>query len=1047
MGRDQSVIQNKLLAHFQVILILLVFLALLTSVSLFYFWRTSEQAQLFQNATTAVEMALHDQLESLVMIRDLLFGTPVQLVAAGDCPVDEHLENLSRLVQGTLLGRSVIALQDRHKVVHTRQVYLQELLSSPDPVERSGAEDYYRNQILAEYVEISEELHGITEELNMLFTRDIQISRGLILILSIFSIALVLAGVIILRRVSQDLQRSLTRPLAEIFQNLEKLPPEFMLCPVGQNDMVHLQNVVRQATLLFRFKHVGSQVLSSVVGGEKSLADLSRQVLEALLANELITGGAYYRYDEWQNRLTLESGVALSGELATKVELGSGLVGQSAFQNQLLISGQAVAVPIGMVKLKGVLLVIVPEEVSTEGAELKTFFSRLGLQVSLVIQDQEQKSENLRLLEQVTKEAEISEEKFAHLQAVVRSSLDGICTLNAEHRITSWSKGAAEITGYTQEEVLGQRCSDILQHTYVTGEPICDTPDCAFCLAFDGINVKAKEVYIRKKDGTRIPIKISAAPVLLGGRVQEVVQVFHDLTELKLHVAHLEQANRAKSEFLATMSHELRTPLNAVIGFSELLLEDSEITAKTRRYVGNILKGARHLLSLINDVLDLSKVEAGKLSWAAESFNIVELLQNATLLLKDKAIEAGLKFTIDLDPELPTLIYGDERKLKQIIYNLLFNAIKFTPSGKEIGLKAEVAADALVISVWDEGIGIPTEMQQVIFDPFVQADSSKVRKYQGTGLGLAIVKNFVELAGGKVWVDSRPGQGSTFTFTLPLKKSLEVPFVGASPVEEVVVEEVAVSQDVLECLVIEDDPEAAELLSNYLQRLGYRSVIVAGATEAFSYLASNTPAFITLDILLPETSGWEILATLREDPRWQQIPVIIISVLPESTKGIALGAEGYLVKPIKREELYTVVAQALAKPTFFSSKVTEQAKILVIDDEPAAVEVVTEHLKQRGYTVSWAYSAESGLKRAVSWGPDLIILDLVMPRASGFEFLQQKEEEPLIKDIPVVILSSKQLSTAELSNLEQMTVGVFNKASLFEAEFLNQLKTAVEKYR
>ena len=143
----------------------------------------------------------------------------------------------------------------------------------------------------------------------------------------------------------------------------------------------------------------------------------------------------------------------------------------------------------------------------------------------------------------------------------------------------------------------------------------------------------------------------------------------------------------------------------------------------------------------------------------------------------------------------------------------------------------------------------------------------------------------------------------------------------------------------------------------------YRSVIVAGATEAFSYLASNTPAFITLDILLPETSGWEILATLREDPRWQQIPVIIISVLPESTKGIALGAEGYLVKPIKREELYTVVAQALAKPTFFSSKVTEQAKILVIDDEPAAVEVVTEHLKQRGYTVSWAYSAESGLKR------------------------------------------------------------------------------------
>ncbi len=198
---------------------------------------------------------------------------------------------------------------------------------------------------------------------------------------------------------------------------------------------------------------------------------------------------------------------------------------------------------------------------------------------------------------------------------------------------------------------------------------------------------------------------------------------------------------------------------------------------------------------------------------------------------------------------------------------------------------------------------------------------------------------------------------------------------------------------------------------------------------------------------MPETSGWEILATLREDPRWQQIPVIIISVLPESTKGIALGAEGYLVKPIKREELYTVVAQALAKPTFFSSKVTEQAKILVIDDEPAAVEVVTEHLKQRGYTVSWAYSAESGLKRAVSWGPDLIILDLVMPRASGFEFLQQKEEEPLIKDIPVVILSSKQLSTAELSNLEQMTVGVFNKASLFEAEFLNQLKTAVEKYR
>lgn len=807
--------------------------------------------------------------------------------------------------------------------------------------------------------------------------------------------------------------------------------------------------------------------------GDRDRNALVRDTLAILLREGVILGGVFYSCQGPGGSLKIETGCGLlaatgAGEICDRMAAECAKqrrVVLRRVRHQLLATGrlgparvQLGAVPLGLGEAVGAIVVAAPPDEAETGGQLADLLEGLGRQLSLVLEWREKDAERKRLLDEARAQAEAAREELARVQAVLAGSLDGICTVDREGRITSWNRGAETITGYSAEEALGRKCSEILRHASRSGDPICGTADCVLCRAFKGESVRGREVVLAAKGNRRIPVRISSAPVRTGqGETREIVQVFHDLTELKTYIEELERANQAKSEFLATMSHELRTPLNAVIGFAQLLLEGDNLPReRVSRYAGNIVQAGRHLLSLINDVLDLSKVESGRVEWDSVPFDPRSVLQNAVLLLKERAAEAGVTVEVNLSPELPPVVYGDERKLKQVVYNLLSNAIKFTPAGRKVGLEAAPSGGELRVTVWDEGIGIPPDKLGAIFEPFVQVGPPRGRSRQGTGLGLAIVKKFIEAGGGRVEAANRPEGGAAFTVCLPLRQTQETVVVGAPRSAEVAGHMPAgpptgdTAQDPGRrlCVIVEDDPSAAEMLSGYYRRIGYTPLVAGSAEDFWRLMERETPVFVSLDILLPGGSGWEILAGLRENPRWLAVPIVVVSVLPEVQKGLALGADEYLVKPIARDELYFAVHRAINRRLGETWPVAAgAAKVLVIDDDPRDVEVIAGYLQGRGLEVAWAYSAETGLKKALSFQPHVIILDLLMPEASGFVFLKQRQKEPELREIPVIVLTAKLLDAAERGVLERMTSGIYSKAELFEEDFWRQLEGLLARVR
>ncbi len=365
----------------------------------------------------------------------------------------------------------------------------------------------------------------------------------------------------------------------------------------------------------------------------------------------------------------------------------------------------------------------------------------------------------------------------------------------------------------------------------------------------------------------------------------------------------LDTANRHKSEFLTSMSHELRTPLNAIIGFSEVLLEKmfGELNEKQAEYLQDILSSGHHLLSLINDILDLSKVEAGKMELEPGVFNLRELLEGSLVMVKERALAHGIALSLDIADDIDTFI-GDERKVKQILFNLLSNAVKFTPDKGKVGITAQKTDDTVQVAVWDTGIGIAAEDQQRIFAEFQQVGKGLTEKPEGTGLGLALTKKFVELHGGTIWVDSTPRRGSTFTFTLPIIGAADhTPLLAVQ--EETATEWTAEAAAGPLVLVIEDDAKAAELLRLYLAEAGYTVALARDGTEGLEKVKRLHPGAVILDVLLPKVDGWAFLTQMKADPATKDVPVIITSIVDQKGKGFALGAVQYLVKPVHKEEL------------------------------------------------------------------------------------------------------------------------------------------------
>ena len=492
--------------------------------------------------------------------------------------------------------------------------------------------------------------------------------------------------------------------------------------------------------------------------------------------------------------------------------------------------------------------------------------------------------------------------------------------------------------------------------------------------------------------------------------------------ELERQSVALAEASRHKSEFLASMSHELRTPLNAVIGFSEVLLERmfGDLNERQEDYLRDILGSGRHLLALLNDVLDLSKVEAGQMELDRTDFAVEPAIGYVLAMVRERASDHRITVRTEVSDQVGT-VHADELRFKQVLLNLLSNAIKFTPDGGRVAVTARVANAELEVTVADTGIGIAVEDQHRIFDSFQQG-SRATRRVEGTGLGLTLTKRIVELHGGRMWLSSELGHGSTFGFSLPLR---EAPAAGST--EGVDDTGPAARDGRPVAVVIEDDPSSAELLALHLGTAGLYPVTRGTGPEGLEAVRSLRPDVVILDIRLPGMDGWDVLTTIKGDPDIAEIPVVVVSVLPDRGRGIALGASDYLVKPVGREDLMATLRRLLhpADDGPVSGRVAVH-----VDDDPTALELVRQALHPAGWTVHACQRVDDALTLVRSHNPTVVLVDLLMPETDGFAMVDLLRSDPVTAAVPVVVLTTKTLTPGERRLLEGRIEFVASKTAV-----------------
>ena len=502
----------------------------------------------------------------------------------------------------------------------------------------------------------------------------------------------------------------------------------------------------------------------------------------------------------------------------------------------------------------------------------------------------------------------------------------------------------------------------------------------------------------------------------------------------------LARANRLKSEFLANMSHELRTPLNAVIGFSEVLKDGvmGELTGEQLDYVSEIFHSGRHLLSLINDILDLSKIEAGKMTLHVEEVSVEQLVDNALTIMKEPAHKGGVSLSSGIHPGC-RVIEADGRKLRQIVYNLLSNAVKFTAPGGTVRVEVEPreGGDEIEFAVVDTGIGIAAEDLAGLFEPFQQLDGGIDRKFEGTGLGLAMVERLAELHGGAAGVESQLGEGSRFWVRLPRLRREGQTSVLPSPTVAVVDQEAR--DEPVDVLIVEDDPPSAEILRKWLTRAGYQCRHAPDPAVAERMIDQRAPDVLLLDLLFSNgAEGYAFLERVRQDRALGSIPVVIVSIVADTARGLSLGAQAVLQKPVRPDDLLHTLRQIVGRP----GGGLDGVRILVVDDDPRAVEHVAQRLESEGSSVTRAFGGRAALETLHSEPFDAVVLDLMMPDVSGLEVLHEMNDTPALAQTPVIVLTAKLLEPAERDQLEQTVSTVLLKGDWDEAAFLRAVRGA-----
>jgi len=648
-----------------------------------------------------------------------------------------------------------------------------------------------------------------------------------------------------------------------------------------------------------------------------------------------------------------------------------------------------------------------------------------------------------------------------YTRSLLESNIDALMTTDPRGIITDVNKQMEALTGCTRDELIGAPFKN-----YFTDSGRAEA----------GINrvlsegkVTNYELTARARDGTLTVVSYNATTFHdRDRRLQGVFAAARDMTELKRFEhklqqknVELEDASRMKSEFLANMSHELRTPLNSIIGFSEVLSDGliGKLSDQQRGFIGDIFDSGIHLLSLINDILDLSKVEAGKMTLELEPLQVSLLFANSLSIIREKAATRGIRLEAD-GAEGLGVVQVDARKVKQIVYNLLTNAVKFTADNGQVTLRAARVPradvgrlsgsrkgrslplalnefeDFLRISVTDTGIGISPEGLDRLFHPFSQIDSGLARKFEGTGLGLVMVKLLTELHGGAVAVESGVGKGSCFTVWLPLRAaapgapvSTKVPH--APPIEALPGACIA--------LVVEGDFKSADLIRLQLEAQGFEVLHAASAEAGLVLAVQQPPSLITLDIMLPNMDGWEFLTRIKQVRELRRIPVVIISIAADRNKGFALGAAAVMQKPISRQELY----EALVDLGLFPLSHGQKLKVLVVDDDPKAVELIALRIMGLASTVVRAFGGREAIALARQELPDVIVLDLMMPEVNGFDVVEALRENPDTARIPIMVVTAKQITDEDRTKLSGYVTTIMEKADFESDRFTAEIRRAM----